>query len=163
SCSSGSLFPWWASAELPREIGAVELAAEAGGDAGIARQEAGTAQPVEATGVRRNLFSQEPAEHFAKRHITPQRLEQSLQVIRDGDEEVRFGGVGNRQRQPRPGAAGIQRPLVVPGAEEREHLPSERRSEQTVGRVQRPDDVAAHGAQRLAPQEALEVHVPAAL
>src|SRR5205814_631548 len=46
-------------------------------------------------------------------------------LIQIGDEQVGLGGIGDRQREARPGAIRLQRAPVVPGAEEAEYLASE--------------------------------------
>src|SRR5439155_10909151 len=44
-------------------------------------------------------------------------------LIQVGDEEVGFGGVGNRQSQSCPRPVRVECPLVVPGTKHPEHLP----------------------------------------
>src|SRR5207247_2628479 len=84
-----------------------------------------------------------------------------------GNKEVRFGGIGNGQREPAPRTLRVEGALVVPGAEEAKDHIAEGTAEEPVHLIQSPDKprgrLLGAAVQSLSPQKALEVHVPAAL
>ena len=80
-----------------------------------------------------------------------------------GDEQVGLGRVGDRQRQPSPGATGLHRPRIVPGAEKGEDLTAEGAGEQAVHLVEGPDQGRGDPLEDLAPQERLEVGIRGAV
>src|SRR5881275_220017 len=72
---------------------------------------------------------------------------------------MRLGRIGHRQREFRPGARGIERPLVVPGAKQTEDLAGEGACEQTVYLVETPDEGGVQLAENFAAEIAPEVRI----
>src|SRR5206468_9791437 len=76
-------------------------------------------------------------------------VERRLVDIRD--EEVRFRGISNHQRETAPGTVGIGDALVVPGAQQAEYLGAEVAGGEYVYLVQPPHQVCRDPAEHLAP------------
>ena len=62
-------------------------------------------------------------------------------LVEVGDEQVRLGCVSDGQRQPPPRPRRVQRPLVMPGAEQPEDLAAEIAGEEPVNLIKAPDDL----------------------
>src|SRR5579884_2436551 len=74
-----------------------------------------------------------------------------------GNEQVRFGRVGQDEDEPAPGAAGIERAGVVPGAEQAEDPATVITVEEAIGFVYTPDERRGANIQDLPLDEPLEV------
>src|SRR5215471_7320037 len=60
-------------------------------------------------------------------------------LIQVGDEQMRFGGVGDGECQPPPRPFRIESPFVMPGSKQPEDLAPEITGEETVYFIQAPD------------------------
>src|SRR5215831_2617213 len=78
-------------------------------------------------------------------------------LIQVGDEQVRFGRVGDGKCQPLPRPVRIERAFVMPGAEQPEHLAPEITGEETVYFIQAPNYWRSDLLQHSAPQISFEV------
>ncbi len=91
------------------------------------------------------VFERQPRPHVERR------------LVQVGDQEVGFRGVGDGQREPRPGAGRVCDPLVVPGAQQPEHLAAELACGELLHLVHPPHDRFADLAEQLAPHVPVEV------
>ena len=80
-------------------------------------------------------------------------IERGLVQVRD--EQMGLRGVGDGESQARPGTVRVQRPAIVPGAEQaEERLTAEGAGEEAIGLIDRPDEPSGQPAQNL-PQDIL--------
>src|SRR5215475_1399082 len=68
------------------------------------------------------------------------RADVERRLIQVGDEQMRFGRIGDGERQPLPRPFRIERPFVMPGAKQPEDLAPEVTGEETVYFIQTPDN-----------------------
>src|SRR5215468_1627249 len=85
------------------------------------------------------------------------RADVERRLIQVGDEQMRFGRVGDGERQPLPRSFRIERPLVMPGAEQPKDFAPKITGEETIYFIQSQDNRRRGLLQHYAPQISFEV------
>ena len=77
------------------------------------------------------------------------------------DEQVRLGGISDREGQAGPGSGRVERPFIVPGAEQAEDLAAVRAEEESIDFIQTPHQRSVEFGQHFPADEPFKIDVGA--